>query len=55
MNKPYTKKEIEDARRIKILFSEASEESKYMALGYLSALLDKEVADKENEKELQEV
>lgn len=54
MKKSYTKKEIEDAKKITFLFSSASEESKNMALGYLSALLDKEAADKAREKELQE-
>lgn len=55
MKKRYTDKEMEDAKKISFLFSNASEESKVMALGYLSALVDKEAADKAREKELQEV
>ncbi len=55
MKKRYTKKEREDAKKISLLFSNASEEGKIMALGYLSALVDKEAADKAREKELQEV
>lgn len=55
MRKRYTKKEREDAKKISFLFSNASEEGKIMALGYLSALVDKEAADKAREKELREV
>lgn len=45
-------RDIEDANRIYVLFSGISEESKGMAIGYLSALRDKEIADKS--RQLQE-
>ena len=40
-----TSKDIEDAKRISTIFSEISEEGKMMAIVYLSALRDKEIAD----------
>lgn len=46
MNQQLTNKEIEDGRRISLIFSKLSEENKTMAMVYLSALRDKEVADK---------
>lgn len=55
MKRNYSEKEIADARRMAFLFSRASEESKNMAIGYLSALADKEVADKAKKREPQEV
>ena len=39
------KKDIEDSKKIALVFSELSEESKTMAIVYLSALRDKELAD----------
>lgn len=39
------KKDIEDGKKIALVFSELSEESKTMAIVYLSALRDKELAD----------
>lgn len=48
-----TNKEIEDGKKISMIFSKLSEENKTMAMVYLSALRDKEIAD--GEKELQEV
>ena len=38
-------KDIEDGKKIALVFSELSEESKTMAIVYLSALRDKELAD----------
>lgn len=38
-------KDIEDGKKIAVLFSNLSEENKTMAMVYLSALRDKEVAD----------
>lgn len=38
-------KNINDAKRISEIFKQISEESKTMALVYLSALRDKEIAD----------
>lgn len=40
-----TKKDIDDGKKISELFSVLSEENKNMAIVYLSALRDKEVAD----------
>lgn len=45
-------KDLEDAGRIISLFADISEESKTMAVVYLSALRDKEIADRD--KQLQE-
>lgn len=53
MNQQLTSKEIEDARRISLIFSKLSEENKTMAMVYLSALRDKELADKETRKQKQ--
>ncbi len=47
-----SKKDIEDARKISSIFADISEESKMMAIVYLSALRDKEIADRD--KQLQE-
>lgn len=41
------KKDIEDAKKISTIFSTLSEESKTIAVIYLSALRDKEIADGE--------
>lgn len=40
-----TEKDIEDGKKISTIFSMMSEESKTMAMVYLSALRDKEIAD----------
>lgn len=45
--------DIRDANRIEDLFADISEESKTMVVVYLSALRDKEIADKS--RQLQEV
>lgn len=45
MSKKLTNKDIDDGRKISNLFSMISEESKTMAIVYLSALRDKELAD----------
>lgn len=45
-------KDIEDAKKISDIFADISEESKTMAIVYLSALRDKEIADKS--RQLQE-
>lgn len=45
-------KNFDDAKKIAEIFNEISDESKTMALAYLSALRDKEVAD--SERRLQE-
>ena len=45
MKKKFTEKDINDGRRISEIFSKLSEENKNMAIVYLSALRDKEVAD----------
>ena len=50
-----TKKEIDEGKRISMLFSTLSEEGKTMAIVYLSALRDKEIIDGERSQELQEV
>lgn len=55
MSKTLTSRDIDEGKRISILFSTLSEETKSMAIGYLSALRDKEVADSGKKKELQEV
>lgn len=47
-----TEKDIKDGKRISEIFSVLSEENKTMAIVYLSALRDKEVAD--SGKQLQE-
>lgn len=48
-----TSNDIDDGKKISILFSNLSEENKTMAMVYLSALRDKEIAD--SARELQEV
>lgn len=50
-----TSRDIDDGKRISALFSTLSEENKTMAIVYLSALRDKEIADSGKNKELQEV
>lgn len=47
-----SKKDIEDAKKISSIFADISEESKTMAIVYMSALRDKEIADRS--KQLQE-
>lgn len=47
-----SKKDIEDAKKISSIFADISEESKMMAIVYLSALRDKEIMDRD--KQLQE-
>lgn len=44
------KKDIEDARKISTTFNTLSDESKTMAIVYMSALRDKEVADMEKKE-----
>lgn len=53
MAKIRTVEEIDEGKKISILFSTLSEETKSMAIGYLSALRDKEIADSGKKKELQ--
>lgn len=55
MSNNLTNKEIDDGKKISALFSTLSEENKTMAIVYLSALRDKEIADSGKKKELQEV
>lgn len=50
-----TNAEIDEGKRISALFSTLSEENKTMAIVYLSALRDKEIADRGKKKELREV
>lgn len=45
MSKVFSEKDIQDGRKISELFAVLSEENKTMAIVYLSALRDKEVAD----------
>ena len=45
MAKTRTNREIDEGKKISALFSELSEESKTIAIVYLSALRDKEIAD----------
>lgn len=52
MKKTYTNKDIEDGKKISALFSTLSEENKTMAIVYLSALRDKEIADSSKGKEM---
>ena len=54
MTKMLSNSEIDDGRKISTLFSTLSEENKTMAIVYLSALRDKEIADGGRNKELQE-
>lgn len=55
MLKELTSRDIDEGKRISALFSTLSEENKTMAIVYLSALRDKEIADSRKKKELQEV
>ena len=41
-----TKTDVEDAKKISEIFKSITDESKNMAIGYLSALKDKETADR---------
>ncbi len=50
MLRPLTKKEIDEGKKISALFSTLSEENKIMAIVYLSALRDKEIADSSGKK-----
>lgn len=54
MLKELTSRDIDEGKRISALFSTLSEENKTMAIVYLSALRDKEIADNGKKKELQE-
>lgn len=45
MKEIYTEKDIQDGHKISEIFSTLSEENKNMAIVYLSALRDKEIAD----------
>ncbi len=54
MAKTLTSRDIEDGKKISAIFSNLSEESKTMAIIYLSALRDKEIAESSRNKELQE-
>lgn len=49
MSQILTEKEIDDGKKFAEAFSKLSAEGKTMANVYLSALVDKEVADKEKE------
>lgn len=51
MQRALTSKDISDGKRISTLFSTLSEENKTMAIVYLSALRDKEIADSGKKKE----
>lgn len=51
MARNFTSKDIEDGKKISSLFSTLSEENKTMAIVYLSALRDKEIADSSKNKE----
>ena len=53
MAKNLTNKDIEDGKKISLIFAGLSEENKTMAMVYLSALRDKEIAD--SSKQLSEV
>lgn len=52
MTKTYTDRDIADGKKISDLFSTLSEENKTMAIVYLSALRDKEIADSGKKKEM---
>lgn len=52
MTNAFTHQDIEDGRRISVIFSNLSEENKTMAIVYLSALRDKEIADGSKEEEI---
>lgn len=53
MSKKLTEKDIADGKKIAEIFADLSEENKNMAIVYISALRDKEVAD--SNKQLVEV
>ena len=55
MGNVLTNKDIDDGRKISALFSTLSEENKTMAIVYLSALRDKEIADSGRKEKSQEV
>lgn len=55
MAKTLSSRDIDEGKRISALFSALSEENKTMAVVYLSALRDKEIADSGKQRELQEV
>lgn len=50
MEKTLTQKDIEDGKKISAIFRNLSEDTKTMALVYLSALRDKELADSTKEE-----
>lgn len=52
MNNTLSSKDIEDGKKISAIFSNLSEENKTMAIVYLSALRDKEVADNAKKEEV---
>lgn len=52
MKKALTNKDIDEGKSISALFSTLSEENKIMAVVYLSALNDKQIADSERNKEM---
>lgn len=54
MRKNRTNKDIDEGKKISALFATLSEENKTMAIVYLSALRDKELADSSKREELQE-
>lgn len=49
MSRTITSKDINEGKRISALFSTLSEEDKTIAIVYLSALRDKEIADSNKE------
>lgn len=52
MTNTFTHQDVEDGRRISVIFSHLSEENKTMAMVYLSALREKEIADSSKEEEI---
>jgi len=54
MPKNLTNRDIEDGKKISFIFSNLSEENKTIAMVYLSALRDKEIADSVNKKQRKE-
>lgn len=53
MTKTRTSRDIDDGKKISALFSTLSEENKIMAIVYLSALRDKELADSKQQEKKQ--
>lgn len=53
MEKTLTNRDIDEGKKISALFSTLSEENKTMAIVYLSALRDKEIADSGKREELE--